>query len=59
MIFDGIAARIRETAELDRQTDVILPGGWCHNQSFTPMVLAAGFVYRMTGDETALEHVRR
>lgn len=58
-IFDGIAERVRETAERDRQTDVILPGGWCHSQYFTPMVLEAGFVYRMTGDEDALAHVRR
>jgi len=58
-IFDGIVARVREAARRDRQTDVILPGGWCHSQYFTPMVLEAGFVYRMTGDETALEHVRR
>lgn len=58
-IFDDLIASMRETAAMDCERDVIQPGGWCHSLFFTPMVMEAGFVYRLTGDETALAHVAR
>ena len=58
-IFDALAAKVREAAEEDRQREEIISRGWCHSQYFTPLVLEAAFVYRMTGDPAAFAHVRR
>ena len=57
--FERIVARVHEAAEKDLLTDEIPNRGWCHSKYFTPLVLEAGFVYRMTGDQAAADHVAR
>ncbi len=57
--FERMLDRVHEVATQDRQTDKIPCRGWCHSLYFTPMVLEAGFVHRMTGDQVAADHVAR
>lgn len=57
--FVRMVAHVHDVAEKDRQTDKISNGGWCHSKYFTPLVLEAGFVYRITGDQIAADHVAR
>jgi hypothetical protein len=54
-----LAAKARQSAEADLKTDAIHAGGWCHSQYFTPQVLEAAFLWRLTGEPWALAHVRR
>lgn len=58
-IFEDLRRSVDAAAATDRETDTIVSRGWCHSQYFTPKVLEAGFVYRMTGDASAAAHVAR
>ncbi|MHC4883704.1 MAG: hypothetical protein ACYTGH_01320 [Planctomycetota bacterium] len=46
-------------AKRDSETTVIRDGGWCHSRFFTPMVIDAGFLYAIDGDEEGARHVER
>ena len=58
-IFREVRRAVDAAVSADRATDTIVSHGWCHSQYFTPKVLEAGFVYRMTGDAAAAAHVAR
>lgn len=58
-LFHTLSAVARQAAEKDLQTDEIRAGGWCHSQYFTPQVLEAAVIWRLTGEAWALAHVAR
>jgi hypothetical protein len=55
----NLIAETRQVAENDLATDEIRAAGWCHSLYFTPHVLEAAVIWRLTGEAWALAHVER
>jgi len=59
IMFSNLQKAVKKTAQIDAQKKDIESFGWCHSLYFTPMVMEAGFLYAITGESFAAEHVSR
>lgn len=58
-IYEEIRRAVGDAIAADGDGGEIVSRGWCHSQYFTPQVLEAGFVARISGDAAAAAHVAR